>query len=180
MDRPFLSSILMVLGFFGNISPLLVECLSGNESNLSPPSSKKNFPPPPPSSPNLSPPPPPPPPPLSPSPPPPSATPPPPPSSHFPPPPPYSPPPPRPPPPPHPKNSTEKSSSSLHNPHSVHPNNLHHPIKNKPDRKINLGKKIGFLFAGIAGVLQVAVVGFLVFKRWQISKIKDRDVNYAS
>ncbi|XP_058078665.1 extensin-like [Magnolia sinica] len=52
----------------------------------------------------------------------------------------------------------------------------HHPVRRAPPPppKINLGKKIGLLFLGIAAALQVAIVGFLSFKRWQISKIKDR------
>lgn len=46
------------------------------------------------------------------------------------------------------------------------------PIKRAPSREINLGKKIGLLFAGMGVVLQVAVVGFLGFRRWQISNFK--------
>nr|DAD49095.1 TPA_asm: hypothetical protein HUJ06_019032 [Nelumbo nucifera] len=104
------------------------------------------------------------------------------------------------PPPPSPSRPTRPNSSSGHS-NSVHPPPCplppHKPCTTKspdcqrnkgcqcgpycsnnhtrgPPRKINTGKKIGVLFAGIAGILQVAVVGFLVFKRWQISKMKHK------
>lgn len=46
-------------------------------------------------------------------------------------------------------------------------------IRRAPRGGINLGKKIGLLFVGMAVVLQIAVVGFLGFKRWKISKVKE-------
>ncbi|CAN6478327.1 unnamed protein product [Victoria cruziana] len=36
-----------------------------------------------------------------------------------------------------------------------------------------VGRVVGLLFLGMAGVLQVGVVSFLVFKRWQIPRIQD-------
>ncbi|KAL5755591.1 hypothetical protein ACOSQ2_020337 [Xanthoceras sorbifolium] len=42
------------------------------------------------------------------------------------------------------------------------------------EKKRNMGKKMGLLFAGFAGILQIGVVGFLVFKRRQLLVIKDR------
>ncbi|CAN1827317.1 hypothetical protein LINPERHAP1_LOCUS31901 [Linum perenne] len=35
---------------------------------------------------------------------------------------------------------------------------------------MNTGKMVGLIFLGIAGAMQVGVVGFLVFKRNQIIK----------
>ncbi|KDP22723.1 hypothetical protein JCGZ_01825 [Jatropha curcas] len=37
--------------------------------------------------------------------------------------------------------------------------------------KMNTGKKIVLLFVGIAAILQIGVVGFLVFKRRQLWRI---------
>ncbi|KAJ7963253.1 leucine-rich repeat extensin-like protein 3 [Quillaja saponaria] len=47
-----------------------------------------------------------------------------------------------------------------------------------PEHNINIGKKIGLLFVGIAAILQIGVVGFLVFKRRQLLK-KDRCETYS-
>ncbi|KAL6001266.1 hypothetical protein ACLOJK_006998 [Asimina triloba] len=47
------------------------------------------------------------------------------------------------------------------------------PGKSPPKSKANAGKKLGVLFLSIAASLQVAIIGFLGFRMWQISKIKD-------
>nr|CAN74894.1 hypothetical protein VITISV_029984 [Vitis vinifera] len=130
---------------------------------------------------------PPPPTPLSPPPPPPSPSPPPPPSpSPSPPPPPSPSPPPSPPPPSSPpppqrprpltpptpptpnhhsskKNSTSHSKNAATDPTSnVNPNRMNNDTaEHHHDQKINLGKTIGLLFVGIAGILQICVVGFV-------------------
>lgn len=79
---------------------------------------------------------------------------------------------PPPPPPPLPPPAPGSKSRSFHPSPQSFPSP---PTKKHPDRKINIEKKIGLLFIGIATILQVAVVGFLGFKRWQISKLKDGD-----
>ncbi|KAH1085280.1 hypothetical protein GYH30_017326 [Glycine max] len=43
-----------------------------------------------------------------------------------------------------------------------------------PPHKMNAGKKVGLLFVGIAAIMQVGVVGFLVIKRRQLLKSDDR------
>lgn len=58
------------------------------------------------------------------------------------------------------------------------PNRTHHGVRRPPPppppaHQMNGGKKIGLLFAGIAGIMQIGVVGFLVYKRRQLSKTKD-------
>uniref|UniRef100_A0A2P2QLC1 Uncharacterized protein n=1 Tax=Rhizophora mucronata TaxID=61149 RepID=A0A2P2QLC1_RHIMU len=47
------------------------------------------------------------------------------------------------------------------------------PTPLPPRHKMNTGKKIGLLFVGIAAILQIVVVGYLVFKRKQLLKLKD-------
>lgn len=42
------------------------------------------------------------------------------------------------------------------------------------ESKINVGKKIGLLFSGIAAILQIGVISFLVFKRRQLLKVTNR------
>ncbi|XP_042499185.1 pollen-specific leucine-rich repeat extensin-like protein 3 [Macadamia integrifolia] len=186
MERTLLTLIFMFLEIIGS--------LSQDQLNPSTPSAVPVLPPPPPS---VSPPPPlspPPPPSPSPFPLPPSYT------SLTPPP--FPPPPPplrspfRPPPPLERRKDGRGAVSSPTSAHSMHPPPHRHSRRPPPPhrngrqtggqsngnrqitktsvQKINLGKKIGFLFAGIATILQVAVVGFLVLKRRQISKIKDR------
>ncbi|XP_010654441.1 classical arabinogalactan protein 9 [Vitis vinifera] len=190
MEQPFSTLLFVILGFGFCIYAVLVDAQSKVES-------KPNTTPPPPSPP---PPPavPPPPTPLSPPPPPPSPSPPPPPSPSPPPPPspspPPSPPPPSPPPPPQrprpltpptpptpnhhssKKNSTSHSKNAATDPTSnVNPNRMNNDTaEHHHDQKINLGKTIGLLFVGIAGILQICVVGFLTFKRRQLLKLKDR------
>ncbi|KAI3965422.1 hypothetical protein MKX01_042903 [Papaver californicum] len=46
--------------------------------------------------------------------------------------------------------------------------------RRKSDGKMNFGKKIGLLFVCVVGFLQIGVISFLGFKRWKISKIRDR------
>lgn len=41
-------------------------------------------------------------------------------------------------------------------------------------RKLNVGRKIGFLFMGVVVLLQVALGVFLSVRRWQISKLERR------
>ncbi|KAK4267220.1 hypothetical protein QN277_024031 [Acacia crassicarpa] len=57
------------------------------------------------------------------------------------------------------------------------PNSKRPPYHRSPPRppspRMNVGKKIGLLFAGIAGIMQIGVVGFLVFKRRQLLRMKD-------
>ncbi|CAI0419420.1 unnamed protein product [Linum tenue] len=50
-------------------------------------------------------------------------------------------------------------------------------IKKHKRKKMNPGKMIGLVFAGVAAILQVGVIGFLVFKRKQL--IKDRYEPYS-
>ncbi|XP_028763217.1 extensin [Neltuma alba] len=96
------------------------------------------------------------------------------------------PPSPPPPPPPPPTHHSHSSSQPLHgsaplNPaHAVprrsprHPDRSYHgspPPASSP--RMNWRKKVGLLFAGIAGIMQIGVVGFLVFKRRQLLRTKD-------
>ncbi|CAN1218371.1 hypothetical protein LINPERPRIM_LOCUS1310 [Linum perenne] len=39
---------------------------------------------------------------------------------------------------------------------------------------MNKGKMIGFIFAGVAAVLQAGVIGFLVFQRKQLMRLNQR------
>ena len=52
------------------------------------------------------------------------------------------------------------------------PPNLHSYARHK-QKTLNQGKKIGILFMVIATILQIGVVGFLIFKRRQLLKLKD-------
>ncbi|CAL9009722.1 unnamed protein product [Prunus brigantina] len=176
MESPFSSLVFVVLGFAISLCALLVESQS---QRLSPP------PPSPPPSP------PPPPPPSPPPPPPPS---PPPPQSPTPPPP-ESPTPssrpdssnspsplesPGPPPPDHPANQLNYKNDQKRLPPPSHRgptptnNRRPRPPPPHPGHKYNAGKKIGLLFVGMAAILQIGVIGFLVFKRRQLLRVKDR------
>ncbi|XP_059639418.1 pollen-specific leucine-rich repeat extensin-like protein 2 [Cornus florida] len=181
MESPLLTLLVLSLGVVLSFSALSVESQGnvnpGKPPPTSPPSVQdphKSSPPPPP---HLSPPPSPP---LSPSlspPPPPTPTPPPPPP---PPPPPSSPPPPlfsppplSPPPPtirtrgiPLPENRT-RSPPHLHKRHN---NTTQDYIGPTSEQKLNIGKKIGLMFVGVAAILQVCVVVFLGIKRRQLLK----------
>jgi|UniRef100_A0A2N9FCS1 hypothetical protein len=181
MEQPPLSSptlVFLIIVFAISILGLHVESQPQNDVNtpvlasslVSPPPPPP--PPPPPSPPPPSPPPPspPPPPPPSPGPPPPSPGPPPPPSPGPPPPPlPAPPPSQQPPPPPYLRQpppaphhrSNKKSDHTKPKPPAPQPPR---PLK----QSLNQGKKIGLLFAGIAAILQIGVVAFLVFKRRQL------------
>lgn len=75
----------------------------------------------------------------------------------------------RPTPPPSPNRFNNKSSDNA--------SNRRPPLQKK---SLNTGKKIGLLFAGVAAILQIGVVGFLVFKRRQLLKINDGYDNYSS
>uniref|UniRef100_A0A5B7BQ58 Putative inverted formin-2 n=1 Tax=Davidia involucrata TaxID=16924 RepID=A0A5B7BQ58_DAVIN len=157
MELPALTLAVVGLGVLFGFFALPVESLG----NVTPPP-----PPPPPPPPQQSPPPPPPsptpPPPLSPPPPSPSSPPPPPPS---PPTPPSSPRPPLPPPPP--KKRGHRSPKWQND-------NQNQPRRGNTsptsEQKLNLGKMIGLMFAGIAAILQVCVVAFLIIKRRQFLK----------
>lgn len=48
------------------------------------------------------------------------------------------------------------------------------PPPPKHSKKIKTGKMIGLAFAGVAGILQIVVVGFLIFKRRQLLKFSGR------
>ncbi|KAL9463704.1 hypothetical protein AB3S75_001504 [Citrus x aurantiifolia] len=78
----------------------------------------------------------------------------------------------RPTPPPSPNRFNNKSSDNA--------SHRRPPPQKKHRHSINTGKKIGLLFAGVAAILQIGVVGFLVFKRRQLLKINDRYDNYSS
>ncbi|CAN0906893.1 hypothetical protein LINGRAHAP2_LOCUS24502 [Linum grandiflorum] len=47
-------------------------------------------------------------------------------------------------------------------------------MRRRNENKMNKGKIIGFVFAGVAAVLQAGVVGFLVFQRKQLTRIDQR------
>ncbi|XP_038900729.1 proline-rich receptor-like protein kinase PERK2 [Benincasa hispida] len=170
MERPLTTLIFVISGFAFSVLSLLVESQTQDGANptLSPPIPSPPPPSPPPPPPPLSPLPPPPPPP----PPPPILSPPPPPLSPSPPP--FSPPPPFPsplpprrrPPPFHASENGKKSPP-------VPPKNINNTNQGSK-RSLNKGKKVGLFFVGIAAVLQICVVGFLVFKRRQLLRVKDR------
>lgn len=118
-----------------------------------------------------------------------SPPPPPPPSKESPPPPPPPPPPPspRPPPPSQQKHHPPPPAKSVHSApemttsetkHSNHDKKHHnsyeksHQLAKK--KKPNLGKKLGLVFVGVAGMLQVCVVVFLLIKRRQLLKAGSR------
>ncbi|KAB2613067.1 branchpoint-bridging protein [Pyrus ussuriensis x Pyrus communis] len=176
MELPFSSLVFVVLWFSISHCTLLVQSQSQNGTVSKPP--------PPPSSQPLPPLPPPP------SPPPPQ-------SSTLSPPPPESPtPPPNPPPLPESPNMPSPSESPLppdRPPNQISSNNdskrpppppykgqkpksgrREHSLPPQRGHKYNAGKKIGLLFVGTASILQIGVIGFLVFKRRQLLKVKDR------
>ncbi|XP_054783981.1 leucine-rich repeat extensin-like protein 3 [Prosopis cineraria] len=62
-----------------------------------------------------------------------------------------------------------KVANSAGNPNRSH----HRPPLRRTSQRMNGGKKIGLLFAGIAGLMQIGVIGFLVFKRRQLLRTKD-------
>ncbi|XP_059303003.1 leucine-rich repeat extensin-like protein 3 [Lycium ferocissimum] len=172
MDRTW---IILTFGIFFILFTLPVNSQGNvNSTNLQPPPPEKLPPPPPPPHP-------PPPPPYSPPPPSPLAPPPP----HPPPPPPYSPPPPSPlaPPPPPPSTqgappppaSKKKDAEKKHLQHR-HQNNpiLRPPSQPSKGKKLNWGKRLGLMFVGIAAILQVCVVAFLIIKRRQLLKADSR------
>ncbi|XP_008463997.1 leucine-rich repeat extensin-like protein 3 [Cucumis melo] len=165
MERPLTTLIFVISGFAFSVLSLLVESQTPDEANptLSPPMPSPPPPSPSPPPPPLPPPPPPPPPPPriispppSPSPPPFSPSPPPPPHRHR-----RSPPPPL-------ASSMERKKKRP----PVPPKNINTNQASK--RSLNKGKKVGLFFVGIAAVLQICVVGFLVFKRRQLLRVKDR------
>ncbi|XWS12141.1 hypothetical protein CRYUN_Cryun37aG0064400 [Craigia yunnanensis] len=95
-------------------------------------------------------------------------------------PPPPSPPSPSPPPPPPPAHSPSSSHFRPPPPPKHHKNQTNHHRRRPPpshpphshNHKLNTGKKLGLLFIGIFIILQIGVVGFLVFKRRQLLKVK--------
>ncbi|RAL43849.1 hypothetical protein DM860_014350 [Cuscuta australis] len=177
VDSPFPTSIAFALGFllcFLGIAVQSQENVNPGSQSTTPPPPPPVFPPPPPPPPPVSPPPPPPPV-QSPPPPPAPASPPPP--SPFPPPPPTLPAAASPPPPPHRKLSPAPRKPVWSHPDGSHQREnrngrQHAPLGNsnhrQKEKKLNLGKKVGLLFVGIGGLLQVFVVTFLVFKRKQL------------
>ncbi|EEF40999.1 formin-like protein 14 [Ricinus communis] len=210
METRLSTLIFVILGLVCNFLAFLVESQSQNVPAsaafliVQPPPPPPPPSPPPPSPPPPSPPPPPPPPPPSPSPPPPTSppssllsppppSPPPPASSSSPPPPPPPPPsspPPSPPPPPTPSytsNTSPPLRPSLRGPSSNGSRNSHgswtrhnRPPPKNSNHSMNTGKKIGLLFVGIAAILQIGVIGFLVFKRKQLLRVQHRYENCAS
>ncbi|KAK1308065.1 hypothetical protein QJS10_CPA09g00126 [Acorus calamus] len=40
------------------------------------------------------------------------------------------------------------------------------------EERLNVGKKVGILFAGVVAVLQIAVAGILVYNRVQMSRMR--------
>lgn len=172
MDSPLLTLVFLGLGIFlGIFSPI-----AQSEKNLprsqSPPTSQPPPPPPPPSPPPLS----------SPPPSPPGSSPPPPgPSPRLSPPPLLSPPPPpppspnRPPEPRTPLRGAAKSPPRDNNGKKESQSESGHG-KASPasEENLNLGKKIGLMFAGIVGIMQVGVVALLLIKRRQLLKNNGR------
>ncbi|KAK4780347.1 hypothetical protein SAY87_016453 [Trapa incisa] len=55
------------------------------------------------------------------------------------------------------------------------PDHRSRPPPSPPPQKyeMNTGKKVGLLLIGICAILQIVVVGFLVYKRRQFLKVKD-------
>ncbi|KAE7999049.1 hypothetical protein FH972_003533 [Carpinus fangiana] len=186
MEPPLPTLVSLIFGFAICILALLAESQPGSGVNI-PAGSLLEAPPPPSPPPPPPPSPPPPPPPPPPTPPPPSPPPPPPPSPPLPPPPSPPPPPPSPPhsvsPPPH-SGSPPPLAHHLGTPPPHHRSNgqadnrYNHRREEPPfphsKQGINTGKKVGLFFVGIAAILQIGVVGFLVFKRRQLLKLKDR------
>ncbi|XP_057455077.1 protein TRACHEARY ELEMENT DIFFERENTIATION-RELATED 7A-like [Lotus japonicus] len=65
-------------------------------------------------------------------------------------------------------------------PHHRRNRHRHHhrsPPPPPPPHRMNAGKKVGLLFVGIAAIMQVFMVGFLVHKRRQLLKANDRYEN---
>lgn len=151
MESPFSSLVFVVLGFAISFCALLVDSQSQDVVNnvLSPPALPPPESPTPPSPPDSS---------NSPSPP---DT-------------------PGPPPPDRPANQLNSKNDPKSLPPPSHrgprPTNYRrrHPPPPHPGHKYNAGKKIGLLFVGIAAILQIGVIGFLVFKRRQLLIVKDR------
>ncbi|KAI9102961.1 hypothetical protein K1719_023400 [Acacia pycnantha] len=80
--------------------------------------------------------------------------------------------------PPHPLSPPPPSRHSSLPPNLARAGPVPHPRHHRspprpPWHRMNVGKKIGLLFAGIAGIMQIGVVGFLVFKRRQLLRTKD-------
>ncbi|CAH8293024.1 unnamed protein product [Eruca vesicaria subsp. sativa] len=100
---------------------------------------------------------------------------PPPPPSPSPPPRPPPPPSPSPPPPPPPQNAlASPPHSSRHRPRRLWPPPPPPPqrtFKQSEKSGLNTGKTVGLVFAGFAGLLQICVVAFLVFKRNQLLRM---------
>ncbi|KAL5728611.1 hypothetical protein ACHQM5_001678 [Ranunculus cassubicifolius] len=176
---PLLYVIFVIWGCLGDFCVYIVESqdqfnvitdgqgnvIVGQEVFSPPPPSPPPPSPPPPSPPPPSPPPPSPPPPMSP--PPPLA-----PDSSPPPPPRQSPPPP---PSLHVRNESTNSSNTRRSPpHNLHVQRRPPPPHRKPP---NRGKEVGYWFVGAVGVLQIGVIGFLVYKKKEISKMTDRHEN---
>ncbi|XP_062087807.1 vegetative cell wall protein gp1-like [Humulus lupulus] len=171
MEPPLSTLVFVVFGFLISVCALHVESellsLDGLNRSPEPPTG-----PPPSASP-----------PLGRSPPPPSRSPP---VSSSPAPPVPSSPPPVPSPAPPPSWSPSRNPSPLH--HGIQPNKSPINIAKPPpsnknpqsqpppphEHKINAGKKIGLLFSGIAAILQIGVISFLVFKRRQLLKVNGR------
>ncbi|THG08897.1 hypothetical protein TEA_021729 [Camellia sinensis var. sinensis] len=173
MDSPLLTLVFLGLGIFlGIFSPTVQSEENLSPGSESPPTTQSPPPfPPPPSSP------PPPPPGSSPLPPPPPS----PRSSRPPPPTPPSPPPPFPnrPPPPRTAHHTAAKSPPRDNNRKKESQSESGHGKASPVSKenLNLGKKIGLMFAGIVGIMQVGVVALLLIKRQQLLK---NNVNNSS
>lgn len=79
-----------------------------------------------------------------------------------------------------PSPSPAPSSKKQHNSKNDSSRNRSAPPPHPPpplrqrESKINVGKKIGLLFSGIAAILQIGVISFLVFKRRQLLKVTNR------
>ncbi|KAL3375709.1 hypothetical protein AABB24_006929 [Solanum stoloniferum] len=77
-----------------------------------------------------------------------------------------SPPPPPPPPPPKIKSSEKEHS---HHPQDHRKSNVKLSPPQK-ETKLNWGKRLGLMFVGIAAILQICVVAFIIIKRRQLLK----------
>ncbi|XVE51867.1 hypothetical protein DITRI_Ditri02bG0075600 [Diplodiscus trichospermus] len=90
------------------------------------------------------------------------------------------------PPPQTPASSSPRSPPPRHStPPAKHRKNTTSTPRRRPppqshDHKLNRGEKIGLLFIGIVIILQICVVGFLVFKRRQLLKVKSSYETYSS
>ncbi|XP_022152564.1 proline-rich receptor-like protein kinase PERK9 [Momordica charantia] len=165
MERPLTTFIFVISGFAFSILSLLVECQPQDRPNSPVTPSPPRLPSPPPRSPSL-------PPPSPPSPPQPS---------------PLSPPPPSPvsPPPPRRRRSSSPPPSRASSARNENPQlGGTHKKNNKKNQaekrsRLNKGKQVGLFFVGIAAVLQVCVVGFLVFKRRQLLRFKEQYESFS-